>query len=351
MGITDFENVCDFDSLYRAHQKARLGKRHKQDVIAFEMDLANNLWNIKRRLEDGSYRVGGYKRFTIYDPKTREIQALCYADRIVQHSLCDNVLMPFFENRLVYDNCACRVGKGTHFGMERLAGFMREHYRQHGAHGWILKADVRKFFQSVDHGVLLAQLRKVIPDPDVMRLLEMIVCSWSADTGKGLPMGNQTSQIFALYYLDPLDRLVKEKLRVKHYTRYMDDMVLLHPDKAHLQECLRQMRALAQNKLHVEFNEKTHIFPVAHGVDYLGWHFYLTGTGKVVKRLRTQNKKKLKRRMKGLQKGYAEGRLDIEDITRSMAATQGHLLHGHTYKLREKIYSQTAFARHEEEPI
>ena len=347
--ITDFEKVCDFESLYRAHAKARLGKRHKPDVIAFEMDLANNLWAIKRRMENKTYRIGGYHHFTIYEPKQREIQALCYADRIVQHSLCDNVLTPFFERRLIYDNCACRVGKGTHFGMNRLAGFMREHYRQHGAEGWILKADIRKYFSSINHDVLLARLRKVIPDPDVMVLLEMIVRSYNGDTGSGIPMGNQTSQLFALYYLDPMDRLIKEKLRIKHYTRYMDDMVLLCPSKEHLRKCLRYMREMCENELMLELNEKTDILPIRHGVDYLGWHFYLTDSGKVIKRLRTQNKRKLKRRLKGLQKGYAEGRLEVEDIKRSMAATNGHLMHGDTWKLKEKLYGKTVYVKQSEE--
>jgi len=331
--------------LYKAHRKARLGKRHKPDVIAFEMDLANNLWDIKHRLESKTYGVSGYKKFMIHDPKKREIQALCYADRVVQHSLCDNVLTPFFENRLVYDNCACRVGKGTHFGMNRLAGFMREHYKRYGPGGWILKADVRKFFLNIDHGILMARLRRVIPDPDVTRLIEVIIHSFNADTGKGLPMGNQTSQLFALYFLDPIDRLVKEKLRIKHYTRYMDDMILLHPDREYLRECLNRMRELAAGKLMLEFNEKTQIFPMRNGVDYLGWHFYLTDTGKAVKKLRTQNKKKLKRRLKGLQKGYAEGRLDWEDVRRSFAATRGHLVHGHAYRLWAKLCDKTVFQR------
>lgn len=313
------------------------------------MDLASKLWDIARRLESRTYKIGGYHHFTIYEPKRREIQALEYADRIVQHSLCDNVLTPFFEHRLIYDNCACRAGKGTHFGMRRIEGFLREHYKENGASGWILKADMRKYFASIDHDTLLNRLRPVIPDPDVMALLEMIVCSYNADTGKGIPMGNQTSQLFALYYLDPVDRLIKEKLRIRHYTRYMDDMVLLHPDKAVLQDALRQIRALAEDKLHMELNEKTQLFPVHNGIDYLGWHFYLTDTGKVVKRLRTQNKRKLKRRVKGLQKGYAEGRLNIEDITRSVAATNGHLLHGHTWKLKQKLYGKAVFVRRTEE--
>lgn len=319
------------------------------------MDLAHNLWETKDRLERGDYSVSGYNRFMIHDPKKREIQALSYADRIVQHSLCDNVLTPFFENRLIYDNCACRIGKGTHFGMKRLEGFMREHYNRHGLSqsgrpdGWILKADVSKFFQSIDHGVLLERLRRAIPDPDVMRLLETIINSFNDETGKGLPMGNQTSQLFALFYLDPVDRLIKEKLCVKHYTRYMDDMVLLHPDKEYLKECLRRMRELAENVLKLEFNDKTQIMPMRNGVDYLGWHFYLTDTGKVVKKLRQCGKRRLKKRLKCLQSGYAKGRLEWEDVKRSMAATHGHLIHGHTYRLRAKLYNETIFTRNNKE--
>lgn len=128
-------------------------------------------------------------------------------------------------------------------------------------------------------------------------------------------------------------------------------MVFLHPDKEILRQCLQAMRELAETQLCIEFNEKTHIFPMANGVDYLGWHFYLTDTGKVVKRLRTQGKKRFKRRMKGLQKGYAEGSLTIKDINRSMAATNGHLCHGHTWRLREKIANQTVYIRNEEERI
>ena len=125
----------------------------------------------------------------------------------------------------------------------------------------------------------------------------------------------------------------------------MDDMVLLHPDKEVLCECLRRMRELCEKCLKLELNEKTQIFPMSHGVGYLGWHFYLTDTGKVIRKLRTQCKKRLKRRMKGLQKGYEEEILDWEDIKRSLASTQGHLIHGHTYRLREKVYGETAFVR------
>ncbi|MCL2010972.1 MAG: RNA-directed DNA polymerase [Synergistaceae bacterium] len=181
-----------------------------------------------------------------------------------------------------------------------------------------------------------------------MRLLEKIIDSFNSGAGKGIPMGNQTSQLFALYYLDPLDRLVKERRRVKHYTRYMDDMVLLHPDRDFLRDCLSQMRELAEDVLKLELNEKTQVFPIRNGVDYLGWHFYLTETGKVIKKLRVSAKSRIKRRMKGLQKGYAEGKIGFDDVNRSMVSTHGHLTHGHTYRLRAKIYENTVFRRENE---
>lgn len=346
--MTDYETICDFNNLYEAHKQARRCKRSKKDVIAFEMDLANNLWDLKHRLETKTYKVSGYNRFMIHDPKDREIQALSYKDRVVQHCLCDNVLIPFFENRLIYDNCACRNGKGTQFGVDRLSSFMRQHYRIYGAKGWILKADIRKYFPSVDHEALLKRLRRVLADPDIMSLIEMIVNSWNGDVGHGLPMGNMTSQLFALYYLDPVDRLAKERLKIKHYTRYMDDMILLHPDKEYLKECLRQIRELCRDELKLELNQKTNIFPIKNGVDYLGWHFYLTNTGKVVRKLRQSNKRRLKRKIKVMKRDYARGKIDFEAVKRSFVSYNGHLIHGHTYGLRTKIYNDMIFTREEE---
>lgn len=156
--------------------------------------------------------------------------------------------------------------------------------------------------------------------------------------GKGLPMGNQTSQWFALYYLDPMDRLIKEKFQIKHYIRYMDDGVLISSSKEELQNVRAVMEKLAL-KLKLEFNNKTQIFPLSQGVDFLGWHFYLSDTGKVIKRLRTSNKRKLKRRLKKYKEDYRTGTKSFEEVTRSVASYNGHLSYGHTYKLKKKIYS------------
>lgn len=334
------EDMTGFPKMYEAYKKASRGKRCEDDVIRFELDLSRNLWSIIEQLEDRTYRVGRYKKFMIFDPKEREIQALSFRDRVVQHSLCDNILMPFFENRLIYDNCACRVGKGTHFAMDRLTGFLAEHYKKHGTKGYILKYDIRHYFDSVDHEVLKRMLRK-IPDDDVRALLYMIIDSYSGDEeGKrGIPIGNQTSQWFALYYLDPMDRLIKEKLRIKHYVRYMDDGILVHESKEILQQARKAMEEMART-LKLEFNKKTQIFPISQGVDFLGFRFYLTGSGKIIRRLRTSNKKRWKRRLRKFKEAYRTGEKTLDDIMLSMKSYRGHLSHGHTYKLQKNVMSK-----------
>ena len=187
------------------------------------------------------------------------------------------------------------------------------------------------------HDALKYLLRR-FPDKEVLAFLYQIIDSYNADTGKGLPMGNQSSQWFALYYLNQIDRIIKEKYKIKYYTRYMDDLILLHEDKEHLKACLAESRAFAQDRLELEFNEKTQIFPVSEGVDYLGWRFYLTDTGKVIRHLRTSNKRRFKRRLKAFQEKYRSGEMDYDAIKRSLASYNGHLKHGHTWKLKTKIY-------------
>lgn len=343
--MTDYEKICDFENLYKAHKQSRCCKQSKKDVILFEMKLAENLCNIKNALESRTYKVSGYNKFNIYIPKEREIQALCYYDRIVQHVLCKEVLNPFFDKRLIYDNCACRIGKGTHFALNRLSKFMHQHYKAHGTTGYILKCDIKKYFLSIHHETLKNRLEKVIPDKDILNLVFHIIDSFEYSPGRGLPMGNQTSQLFALYYLDPLDRLIKEKFRIKHYVRYMDDMVLIFHDKDYLKKCLQTMNYFVQDKLKLEFNQKTQIFPIKNGVDFLGFHFYLTDTGKVVRKLRRSSKVRFKNRLKQLQNDYRNDKTQLENINMTLASYVGHLKHGNTYNLRSAVFSKFKFSK------
>lgn len=336
-----YELTTEFFDIYNAYKKTAKGKRKKNEVIKYENNLHMQLCYLKKRLELGQFSISGYHRFMIYDPKEREIQALSFADRVFQHLLCDNVIKQYFEPRLIYDNAACREGKGTHFAMDRLSLFLREHYREHGADGYILKFDIKKYFNSIDHEVLKAKL-KCFPNEDVKKLLFDIIDSYEFTEGKGLPMGNQTSQWFALYYLDRLDRYIKEKLRIKHYVRYMDDGIIVHKDKEFLKEALRQMTELV-NEDRLEFNAKTQIFPISQGADFLGFRFYLTDTGKVIRRVRTSNKKRFKRRLKLLKKQVNEYKLSSKDAMISITSYLAHLKHGNTWKLRKKILKEAVF--------
>lgn len=297
--MTDWENIISFESLYKAHRRARLSKRHKKEVILFEANLSENLWSLHYDLKYGRYKVGGYHKFTIYDPKEREIQAISYRDRIVQHSLCDNYLSPLLERHLIYDNSACRVGKGTSFAISRLRKFMLAHYKRYGKSGYIVKLDVRKYFPSIDHELAKQKLGKIVKDTNIFGLLCEILDSYNPDTGKGLPMGNQTSQCIALLYLDILDRMFKERLGVKHYIRYMDDIVAVVPDKKTAKLCFDVAGdVLIKNRLIL--NPKSDIFPLKNGVAFLGWNFFMSDDGEIVQKLRRAVKKRVMCKVKNI---------------------------------------------------
>ena len=334
--MTDYEKIWSFQNLYNAHRVARLGKRDVKEVIDFELSLSKNLTRISDSLRNRSYKMSGYYSFYVHDPKERKIHALHYVDRVVQHCICDEVLAPTLDRKLIYDNAACRIGKGTHFAIERVNGFLQAHYNKYGADGFFLKCDILKFFDSIDHDILKRKLARVFSDKDVLTLLYQIIDSFEVTYGKGLPMGNQTSQWFAIYYLDGFDRLIKEKLQIRYYSRYMDDCVLIHEDKQYLKDCLQQMTAYLQDELHLEFNEKTQIFPLRNGVDYLGWHIYLSETGKIIRKVKQQTKQRFKRKLRYMQHAYRKGQMDLPEIKQVLSSYRAHLSYGHSYKLQKK---------------
>ena len=211
--------------------------------------------------------------------------------------------------------------------------------------GYFLKCDIRKFFDNIDHFTLKQKLSKVVADTDVLTLLYQIIDSFEVSNGKGLPLGNQTSQWFAIFYLDGFDRLIKEKLRIKYYSRYMDDCVLLHNDKSYLRDCLEKIREYAATELKLDFNEKTKIFPIKNGVDYLGWHIYLSQSGKIIRKVKQQTKYKYKRKLKYFQTAYSKNQLEFCYIMQVLSSYKAHLEYGHTYKLQSKLLSEFALKK------
>lgn len=334
--------ICVFERLYVSHKRARRGKREKTEVVRFELEQNANLDRIKRSLITGEYRPGRYRTFMLREPKVRQVRSLPYQDRVVQHALCDGGLSTHIDKMLIHDAAACREGKGTHFALDRLKGFFKKHWNCHEAEGWILKTDIAKFFESIDHRILKEMLYPSIRDKRLKSLLNTILDDGNA---KGLPLGNMTSQWFANLYLDPLDRFAKEELKLHHYVRYMDDSVALHPDREYLQECLGRIREFVETRLKLRLNAKSQIMPLRNGVDFLGFHVYLTETGKVILKVRHESAKRMKRKLKVFQQKYKEGEMSMEAIERSLYSWLGHAEYGNTYHLRKKMLEEAVFSK------
>lgn len=328
--MTDFEKIHSFESLYNAYRKARQGKRWKGAAAKFEVNLLEALNLLSAQIRTKRYTMSPYNTFEVYEPKCRVVMSNSYKDKVVQHSLCDNVLEPILTRSFIRDNYASQVGKGTHYGLDRLQEFMRRFYRKNGIDGWILKGDISKYFYSIRHDVLKTLIREKITDPDVLWLIDLIIDSTEGNVG--IPIGNQTSQLFALLYLDGLDHFVKEKLGIKYYGRYMDDFFLIHHDKAYLQECRKQIEAFVQAR-GLSLNAKTNIFPLKHGVDFLGFHTYLTESGAVIRKVRRRSKNNMKRKLKKLAALHEAGRIDAKTVEQSYQSWRGHAEKGNSYHL------------------
>lgn len=185
----EFLEVISFESLYKAHMRARLGKRGKREVIEFEMNLSENLWDLHYDLLYGRYKMSEYRKFMIHDPKAREIQAISYRDRVIQHSICDNYLVPLLEKRLIFYNVACRKNKGTGLAISALKKLMTSHYKKCGLGGYIIKIDIKKYFDSIDHELLKDKIRLLGIPCDMIGLLNCIIDSYSCEDGERNPHG------------------------------------------------------------------------------------------------------------------------------------------------------------------
>lgn len=249
----------------------------------------------------------------------------------------DNVLYEALTKSFVRDSFASQTGKGTDDGLMRLKTHMVDYYRRsgHGADGWVLKGDVRHFFASIDHSKLKKKLKAVLDKRGVDPRVYELLCIYIDVMDEGLPLGYQTSQLFALTFLDEFDHIIKEKYGVKYYGRYMDDFYIICPDKRILQRILRDVRVL-MDSYGLELNQKTAILPTRNGIDFLGFHSYLTETGAVIQKLRRDSAKRMRQKIKCWEAMYPAGEVTKEEILRRWNAWDAHAAHGDTYSLRRQ---------------
>lgn len=256
-----FEQIAGFNNIRAAYLKALKGKRLSNTALIFDLKADENLCRIKKELESGTYRIGKYRQFKIYDPKERLITAASFEDRIVHHAIM-NVLEPVFERQFIFHTYACRKQKGTHRAVQYAL-------KKAGNCKYFLKLDVRKYFDSIPHEKLKKLLFRIIKDKPCLSLLFEIIDSYSVSDGRGLPIGNLTSQFFANYYLSPLDHFVLEKLKPKGYVRYMDDIAVFSDSKTALKNTLSEMQKFIE-PFSLLFKQPA-INSCRNGVPFLGY--------------------------------------------------------------------------------
>ncbi len=341
--------VYSFEALCRAARKAERRKRSRRSTGRFAFFRELELLRLHEELRDQRYRPGGYRTFFVHEPKRRLISAAPFRDRVAHHALT-SVLEPIFEGSFVFDSYACRVGKGTHAAVRRCQEFAKRF-------PYVLKADIRKFFPSIDHAILKGLIRRKIKDRGVLWLCDLIVdhsnpqepvLEWfpgddllsPSERRRGVPLGNQTSQFFANVYLDPLDHFVKETLRAKGYVRYVDDFLVFSQSKQELAEFQRRIAEFLISlrvKLHPRKNV---VFPVRCGIPFLGYRVFPTH-----RLLAKPNVRRFRKRMKQHQRLLAEGKITWAEVRQRLMSWSGHAKQADTHRLRQRLFREFQWKR------
>ena len=342
-----FLQITEFSWLEDAYRHARKAKRYRNEFLAFSNDLDANLQTIQEQVRAGTFVFGPYRRHWVFVPKKRLVMALPCASRIVQWAIY-LLLNPFYDRMMIEDSYACRKGKGSLAAAQRLQYWMQQVEGKPGQ-WYYLKLDISKYFYRVDHAVLLGILADRIKDPQIIALLEMIInCDgekfglprfmspddadefdWLADVG--MPIGNLTSQLFANIYLDQLDQFCKHVLHIRHYIRYMDDVVILAKTKEEAQEYLRAIAEFLQTVLHLDLNSKTTIRPVGR-IEFVG---FMVSAREL--KLRKATIRRMKEAMRAISRKLFTGEMSREDFDRRVASYKGMIQHCKNEGLRRRL--------------
>ncbi|MBI2044576.1 hypothetical protein HYT23_00805 [Candidatus Pacearchaeota archaeon] len=342
-----YPEIYKLSNLILAWRKARKGKTKKNYVIEFEKDLIKNLLDLHEELKNQTYNPKPLQTFILRDPKTRKISKADFRDRIVHHALI-RVIEPIFEKTFIYDSCANRKGKGNLYALKRFYAFANKVsengkvngiFNKNQVKGYCLKADIKHYFEEVNHKILSNMFRRKIGDEKVIRLVEKILgnSEIGGRTNVGMPLGNLTSQFFANVYLNELDYFVKHELRAKYYIRYVDDFVILNKSRGQLEDWKLKINRFLRNELKLELHQdKSKIISLSKGIDFVGfrnfYHFRLL-------------KKRNTRKMLSKIRKYKKEELTKEKILESFQGWNAYAKWANTLKLRRmavgKIYKQT----------
>lgn len=316
-------HILDMDNLRLAFWKASKGKRYSREVLAYQGNIEANLRDLQKQIATGLVEVGKYRYFKVFEPKERQICASAFSEQVLHHALM-NVCHEVFERHLVYDSYASRKGKGVHAALARAQEFARQY-------PWYLKLDVRKFFDSVHHDVLKAQLARLFKDPRVLEIFGKIIDSYAASPERGLPIGNLSSQYFANHFLSGLDHHIKEVLRIPAAVRYMDDIVLWDHDRASLKAAHQAIKRYVEAELQGALKPEV-LGPSARGLTFLGYRIF--PNHRVLSR---QSKQRFIRKFRLLEARYDTGEWDEATCQRRAAPLLAFLGHARTRKFKETV--------------
>ena len=296
------------------------GKRKRKDVAEFSPHLTDNILALYKELVDKTYRHGPYQAFKINDPKPRDIHKASVRDRLLHHAI-HRILYPYFDQKFIYHSYSSRLEKGTHRAIYRFRDFARKISLNNVRTCWMLKCDIRKFFDNINHEILIEILKRHVSDTDIIYLLENVIHSFFKAPGRGLPLGNLTSQLLVNIYMNEFDQFVKRKLKVDYYIRFADDFVIFHQNRTYLENLIPMISEFLDIKLKLLLHpDKVSIKTISSGVDFLGWVNFSHH-----RVLRTTTRRRMLRKLNDNAKPQA------------IISYLGLLGHGNTHELAEKI--------------
>lgn len=333
--MTTYKEAIDFEHLYSSALKCKNNVLWKSSVSNFMLGLSTQVKVLSERLNDGTYKSKPPTIFKVYFPKERDILSVPYMDRVYQRSLNDNILYPTMTKSFIYDNGACQKGKGTDFARNRLKEHLRRFYRKHKTDGYILQIDIKKYYASMNHTLVENMFRKKLDDETYKAVENILRSQYQGE--KGYSAGSQLIQIAGISFLNGIDHYIKEKLKIKCYVRYMDDLILIHNSKEYLEQCQNQIEDELR-KIDLKINvEKTNIHKVTDNTPFLGFNYRLTDSGKVILMMKKSNIKRQKNHIKGLVRAYRDGKISKSKLNDCYMCLRDHTKKGNTYYYLQKL--------------
>jgi len=335
-----FNKIISLENLFSAWDEFKKDKRKKKDVLEFEWNLEENIFKLHEELAAKTYRHSHYTSFYINDPKQRHIYKATVRDRVLHHAIF-SVLNPIFEAAFIPDSFSCRIGKGTHKGIEVLNGMLRQVSGNGHKPCFALKCDIKKFFDTVNQGILLEIICRKIKDQDAILLIKEIIGSYKTSYSalfewRGIPIGNLTSQLFANLYLNELDQFIKRDLKVKFYVRYTDDFVIVADNEVYLENIILAIRKFLKDKLDLTLHpDKVSIRKFSQGVDFLG---YVLRPHHLI--IRTKTKKRIFKKLSLRINEYRNNKITEESLEQSLQSYLGVLSHADCHGLSEKLKNE-----------